>query len=134
MGICGEEKTQMGLDFPERRRYERVHLELPVSGQCLGMAGDIYPFQGETRDVSFEGFCIKVNSNNGFKIGQNVNFSTRLYRGDPLIKARGRVCWFHALPSPPWPINMGVMLTNMLHYRLWYKRVNDEIYPRDKTT
>jgi hypothetical protein len=44
------------------------------------------------------------------------------------------VCWFHALPSPPWPINMGVMLTNMLHYRLWYKRVNDEIYPRDKTT
>ena len=84
--------------------------------------------------MSFEGFCIKVNSTNGFKVGQNVNFGTRLYRGDPLIKARGRVCWVHALPSPPWLINMGVMLTNMLHYRLWYKRVNDEIYPRDKTT
>jgi len=124
----------MGLDFSERRRYERVHLELPVSGQCLDVAGDIYPFQGETRDVSFEGFCVKVNSSNGFKVGQNVNFNTRLYRGDPLIKASGRVCWVHALPSPPLPINMGVMLTSMLSYRFWYKKVNDKIYQRDKIT
>jgi c-di-GMP-binding flagellar brake protein YcgR len=82
MGIYRKKETQMGLDFSERRRYERVHLELPVSGQCLDVAGDIYPFQGETRDVSFEGFCVKVNSSNGFKVGQNVNFNTRLYRGE----------------------------------------------------
>ena len=134
MGIYKNEETQMSLDFSERRRYERVHLELPVTGQCLGVAGDIYPFQGETRDVSFEGFCVKVNSTNGFKVGQDVNFNTRLYKGETLIKARGRVCWVHAIPSPPWPINMGVMLTSMLSYRFWYKKVNDEIHHRDTIT
>jgi hypothetical protein len=41
------------------------------------------------------------------------------------------VCWIHALPSPPWPINMGVMLTSMLSYRFWYKKVTDEIHQRD---
>ena len=124
----------MSLDLSEKRRYERVHLELPVTGQCLGGAGDIYPFQGETRDVSFEGFCVKVNSTNGFKVGQDVNFNTRLFKGKPLIKARGRVCWVHTLPHPPWLINMGVMLTRMLSYRYWYKKVNDEIRHSSVTT
>jgi hypothetical protein len=27
---------------------------------------------------------------------------------------------------------MGVMLTSMLSYRFWYKKVNDKIYQRDK--
>lgn len=124
----------MSLDLSERRRYERVHLELPVTGQCLSVEGDIYPFQGETRDVSFEGFCVKVNSTNGFKVGQDVNFNTRLFKGKPLIRARGRVCWVHTLPHPPWFINMGVMLTRMLSYRYWYKKVNDEIRHRSVTT
>lgn len=124
----------MSLEFSERRRYERVRLELPVSGQCLGVAGDIYPFQGETRNVSFEGFCVKVNSTNGFKVDQDVSFSTRLYKGEPLIKARGRVCWVNALSSPPWPINMGVMLTSMPTYKIWYKKVNNVIHQRDTIT
>jgi hypothetical protein len=124
----------MSLDFSEKRRYERVLLELPVSGQCIGAAGDIYPFQGKTRDVSFEGFCVKVNSANGFKVGQDVKCNTRLSKGKPLIKARGRVRWVHALPSPPWPINMGIMLTGMPSYKFWYKKVNDEIHQHDTIT
>jgi len=63
MGIYKKEEAQMSLDFSERRRYERVHLELPVTGQCLGVAGDIYPFQGETRDLSFEGFLMIKSTN-----------------------------------------------------------------------
>jgi len=133
-GSTKKEEAQMSLDFSERRRYERVQLELPVTGQCLSVEGDIYPFQGKTRDVSLEGFCVKINSTNGFKVGQDVNFNTRLFKGKPLIKARGRVCWVHTLPHPPWFINMGVMLTRMLSYRYWYKKVNDEIRHRSVTT
>jgi len=115
------------MEFPEKRRYERVHLTLPVNGQCLGTGANNHPFEGETKDVSFEGLCIKINRPNGFEAGQKVNFSTRLYQGDFLIKGEGNVCWIHSLSSPDWPISMGVIVTRMQRYSLWLERIEDKI-------
>lgn len=120
-------RVQNAPEFAERRRCERVDLKLLVIGQCLGTEGDLHPFQGETRNVSLEGFCLKLDNIDGYTIGQKVSFRTRLYRGDSLIKGHGRVCWVLAQPAPPWPVKMGVMLTSMRQYRRWYERVEEEI-------
>ena len=118
----------MSCEFSEKRRFERVNLKLPVNGHCLGSDDDSHTFRGETQDVSFAGFCIKIDSVNGFKVGQGVKFSTRLYEGDFLIKAQGRVCWVRNLNHPGWPVNMGVMVTKMRHYKLWCERIEDKIH------
>ena len=126
----------MVLEFSERRRNERVPLKLPVSGKCIGTArSDIHPFQGETRDVSFGGFCLKLHSINEYLVGQKVSFRTRLYPGDFLIKGHGRVCWVHDLSDPHCPISMGVMVTSLPRYStLWHERVENRIHQLHRTT
>ena len=126
----------MALEFSEKRRNERVPLKLPVSGTCIGAArSDIHPFQGETRDVSFGGFCLKLHSINEYLVGQKVSFRTRLYPGDFLIKGQGRVCWVRATSDPHWPTSMGVVLTSLPRYStLWHERVEDRIHQLNKTT
>jgi len=76
--------------------------------------------------VSNEGLCIKVDSSNGFKVGQEVKLKVWLYRDD-FLKARGRVCWVHGLPDPDWPINMGVKIIRMRNDALWVKRIQNKI-------
>jgi len=120
-------KATMAIEFSEKRHSIRVPLTLPVKGKCLGKLVHSHSFQGETQDVSYEGLCIKVDSINGFKVGQDIEFKTRLYPGDFLLKAKGRVCWVRALPDPDWPINMGVKITHMRHHGLWVERIEDKI-------
>jgi hypothetical protein len=125
----------MVSEFSERRRNERVPLKLPVSGKCIGTTGDIHHFQGETRDVSFAGFCVKLDSINEYIVGQKVDFETRLYQGNFQIKGRGRVCWVHDLSDPHCPSSMGVMLTSLPRYStLWHERVKDRIHQLHKIT
>jgi hypothetical protein len=117
----------MAVESSEKRRFKRVPLTLPVKGKCPEKLFHSYLFQGKTRDVSYEGLCIKVDSSNGFKVGQKVKLKTRLYPGDFLLKARGRVCWVHGLPDPEWPVNMGVKMTHTRRYGLWVERIENKI-------
>ena len=118
----------MAPEFHERRRFERVDLTLPVIGECRDRVGAIHPFQGQTQNVSFEGFCLRVESTNGYKVGQSVIFRTSLYGGNPLIRGHGRVCWVKTQPTPPWLFNVGVMLTTMRHYKSWHEMVKERIH------
>jgi hypothetical protein len=94
-----------------------VSLTLPAKGKCLGKLLHSYSFQGETQDVSYEGLSIKVDGINGFKVGQDIEFKTGLYPGDFLLKAKGRVCWVHALSNPDWSNNMVMKITCMRNDR-----------------
>ena len=114
-------------EFSEKRHSKRVPLTLPVKVKFLETLFHSDSFQGETRDVSYEGLCIKVNSSNGFKVGQDVKLKTKLYRGDFLLKARGTVCWVHSLPDPDWPINLGVKITRVRPERLWVERIENKM-------
>ena len=117
----------MGVEFSEKRQFERVPLTLPVKGKCLGKLFHSHSFQGETRNVSYEGLCIKVNGTNGFNVGEDVEFKTRLYPGDFFLKVKGIVCWVHSLPDPDWPINVGVKITHMRHKGLLVERIENKI-------
>ena len=123
----------MANGLSERRQYKRIPLKLPVAGECLEKYFDTH-FSSETRDVSYEGLCLKADSFNGLKVGQNVKIKTRLYPGDFLLKARGRVRWIHSVPHPDWPITIGVKVIKMRHHNLWLERIEDEITRRHKIT
>jgi len=117
----------MAAEFSEKRHSQRVPLTLPIKGKRLEKLLHSHSFQGQTQDVSYDGLCIKIDSTNGFKPGQDVVFKTRLYSGDFLLKARGRVCWINGMPDPDWPVNMGVKITHMRRYRLWVERIENKI-------
>jgi len=117
----------MAAEFSEKRHPQRVSLALPIKGKRLGKLLHSYSFQGHTQDVSYEGLCIKIDSTNGFKPGQDVAFKTRLYPGDFLLKAQGSVCWINGMPDPDWPVNMGVKITRMHRYRLWVERIENKV-------
>ena len=117
----------MAVEFSEKRNSQRVPLAFPINVKPLGKLLHSHSFQGQTQDVSYEGICIKIDSKNGFKPGQDVAFKTRLYPGDFLLKAKGRVCWITTMPDPVWPFNMGVKITHMHHHRHWVERVENKI-------
>jgi hypothetical protein len=117
----------MADEFSEKRHSQRVPLGLPIKGRRLEKFFHRHFFNGQTRDVSYEGLCIQIDSTNGFKPGQDVSFKTRLYPGDFLLKAKGRVCWITTMPDPVWPFNMGVKITHMHHHRHWVERVENKI-------
>jgi hypothetical protein len=119
-------KAPVAIESSEKRDSQRVPLALPVKGKCLGKLFRGHSFHGETRDVSYEGLCIKVDTINAFTVGQDIEFKTRLYPGDFLLKAKGRVCWVSALPNSDRPINMGVKITRMRHQGLWVERIEDK--------
>jgi len=118
----------MKPQLSEGRSCERVELMLPINGQYLGTGTDIHKFEGETTDVSFKGFGVKLKKADGISVGKDVKFNTRLYPGDFLIKAHGKVCWISGRSKPENSVRMGVMLTSMRHYSLWHDRIEDEIY------
>jgi hypothetical protein len=118
----------VAIEFSEKRRFQRVPLSLPVSGKCLEKAFKGHNFQGETRDVSFDGLCIKVKSSNGFKAGQKVKLKIRLYKGDFSIKAKGITCWVDSQSDLDRPISMGVKLTRIRRHRLWCERIENRIF------
>lgn len=117
----------MTADFSEKRHSQRVPLKLPIKGKRLEKLLHSHSFHGQTRDVSYEGLCIQIDSTDGFKLGQDVAFKTRLYPGDFLLKAQGKVCWVDGMPDPDWPVNMGVKITHMHRYRLWVERIENKI-------
>ena len=117
----------MAAELSEKRHSQRVPLALPIKGKGLGKLLHGHSFQGQTRDVSYEGLCIKIDSTNGFKTGQDVAFKTRLYPGDFLLKAQGRVCWINDMSDSDWPVNMGLKITRMHRYRLWVERIENKI-------
>jgi hypothetical protein len=117
----------MTANFSEKRNAQRVPLALPIKGKRLEKFLRSHSFQGQTRDVSYEGLCIKIESTNGFKPGQDVSFKTRLYQGDFLLKAQGKVCWVDGMSDPDWPVTMGVKITHMHRYRLWVERIENKI-------
>ena len=125
MGIRGE--GEMADNISEKRRSQRVEIELPVNGKCLDSKGKGHEFEGETRDVSFGGLCIKIANPNGFRTGQDINFKTRLYKGDFSIKGNGEVCWVKNLEDPDWPLLMGIQLKKMRRYGLWIEKIEDRI-------
>jgi len=117
----------MAGEFSEKRHSQRVSLALPINGKRLGKLLNSHSFQGQTQDVSYEGLRIKIDSTNGFQPGQDVAFNTRLYPGDFLLKAQGRVCWINGMPDADWPVNMGVKITHIHRYRLWVERIENKI-------
>jgi len=117
----------MTAEFSEKRHSQRVPLALPIKGKRLGKLLHSHSFQGQTQDVSYEGLCIKIDSTNGLKTGQDVAFKTRLYLGDFLLKAQGQVCWINSMPDPDLPVNMGVKITHMRRHRLWVERIENKI-------
>jgi hypothetical protein len=118
----------VAIEFFEKRRFQRVPLSLPVSGKCLEKAFKGHNFQGETRDVSFDGLCIKATSSNRFKAGQKVKLKIRLYKGDFPIKAKGIICWVDSQSNLDWPISMGVKLTRIRRYGFWCERIENKIF------
>ena len=116
----------MAAELSEKRRHKRVPVVLPVSGKCRETLFQNHPFQGEIRNMSYEGLCIKVNSVNGFEVGQHVKIKTRLYQGDFLFKCQGEVCWVRSLHESAWSVDMGVRVTKMRHYGLWIERIEKE--------
>ena len=117
----------MAIGFNEKRVSKRVQQMLPVSGQCLETDSDIHPFQGQTRDVSLRGLCIKVGHTNGFKVGQSIEISIKFILNEPPIEAFGSVRWTDVSHDSDWPINMGVELTGMggvLHYHRWIEMLS----------
>jgi len=117
----------MAAEFSEKRHSQRVPLALPIKGKGLEKLLHGHSFQGQTQDVSYEGLCIKIDSTNGFKPGQDVAFKTRLYPGDFLLKAQGRVCWINDMSDSDWPVNMGLKIIRMHRYRLWVERIENKI-------
>ena len=117
----------MAAELSEKRHSQRVTLALPIKGKGIGKLLHGHSFQGQTQDVSYEGLCIKSDSTNGFKPGQDVAFKTRLYPGDFLLKAQGRVCWINGMSDSDWPVNIGLKITRMHRYRLWVERIENKI-------
>jgi hypothetical protein len=124
----------MVTDFSEKRKSQRVEVELPVIGKCMDPKGRSHAFKGETRNMSFGGLCVKISSPNGFRAGQDINFKTRLYQGDFSIKGNGEVCWVQKLEDPNWPLLMGIQLKKMRRYGLWVEKIEDRIVRAVKGT
>ena len=114
-------------EFSEKRHSKRVPLTLPVKGKLPETLFHSNFFQGETRDVSYEGLCIKTDNSSKFKVGQELGLKIRLYPGDFFLKAKGSVCWVRDLPNPDWPINAGVKITRMRHKGSWVERIDNKI-------
>jgi hypothetical protein len=122
-----KKRSGMEKNLSEKRSFERIPLTLPVKGRTRTKAFQGHDFQGQILDVCFDGLRIKVDDTNGFKVGQKVKFKTKLYSGDFLVKARGIIRWVNTIKIPNPHINMGVQLTKIRHYRLWYEKVEHEI-------
>jgi Tfp pilus assembly protein PilZ len=117
----------MEEEFSEKRHSKRVPLTLSVKGKLPETLFHSKFFQGETRDISYEGLCIKTDNSSKFKAGQEVRLKIRLYPGDFFLKAKGNVCWVRDLPDPDWPINMGVKIIHMRSHRRWVERIENKI-------
>ncbi|MBW1801821.1 MAG: PilZ domain-containing protein [Deltaproteobacteria bacterium] len=117
----------MAIPSSENRRHKRVPLALSIIGKCAVKAFRSHDFQGETRNVSYNGLCIQSQNINGFKVGQKVTFKTRLYDGDFLLKGQGILCWIRDHGNSDGPANMGIRLTRMRHYGSWCERIEEKI-------
>ena len=123
-----KKRLRMEQNLSEKRSFKRIPLTLPVEGKSRVKAFQGYDFQGEILDACFDGLGIKVDETNGFKVGQKVKFKTRLYPGAFSIKAQGIIRWFNTIKISNTHINMGVQLIKIKHYRLWYEKVEHEIF------
>lgn len=113
----------MDYEFSERRRFKRVPLNLSIIGALPTGFMQNHRFEGETHDISFDGLCIKVESPNGFEVGQTVKFKTRLYIGDFQLKGKGLIAWVNGFENKELNDTIGVKLTKIGHYRLWCERI-----------
>ena len=109
-----------------RRQFERVPISLQVNGKYVPKIFRSHFFEGQSLNLSYDGLCIQTKSN-GFKTGQNVKFGTRLYKGDFLLKAKGKICWVNSNFESPESINIGIKLIKTRHYNLWCKRVDEAL-------
>ena len=60
----------MVAELIETRNFQRIPLNLSVSGKCPGKLFRGYKFQGMTQNASFDGLCMKVSNSQFFKEGQ----------------------------------------------------------------
>ena len=112
--------------FDQKRQFERVPISLPVNGKYVPKIFQSHFFEGQSLNMSYDGLCIKTRSN-GFKAGQNIQLGTRLYKGDFLLKARGKICWVNSDLESPDSVNIGIKLIKTRHYNLWCKRVDEAL-------
>ena len=113
----------MDSGFSEKRRFKRVLLQLPIHGALPMGFMQSHKFEGQTKDISFDGLCIKVENPNGFEVGQKVKFRSRLYIGDFLIKGKGLITWVNGPDTNESTDTIGVKLIKIGHYRLWCERI-----------
>ena len=113
----------MDSGFSERRRFKRVPLNLSIIGALPTGFMQNHRFEGETHDISFDGLRIKVETPNGFEVGQKIKFKTRLYVGDFLIKGKGLITWVNGPDEKELMDTIGIKLTRIGHYRLWCERI-----------
>ena len=117
------------MESQDNRQHIRVPLTLPISGKCAESLFNNHHFQGETKDMSYEGLGIMIDNPNGCKVGQKVKFRTQLYPGDFQIKGKGIVCWIDGKNVLDRSTNMGVRLTKIRHYGIWCKKV-ERAFPK----
>ena len=114
-------------EVDERRHGYRIPLALPIKGKCMGTASEGNSFEGETKDVSFEGMCVRLNSQVSLHEGQDITFRTRLYPGDFFLNAEGTVRWVSPCTDSESPGLVGVKINRMRRYSLWIERIEDKI-------
>ena len=115
------------MEFQEKRQHIRVPLSLPIDGKSVETLFNSHSFQGEIRDICYEGLGITIKSPNGFKVGQKVIFRTQLYPGDFKIKGEGVVCWVDKRNTAEQSANMGVKLSRIRHYGIWCEKIDESI-------
>lgn len=113
----------MDSELSEKRRFKRFPLNLPINGALSTGFMQNHKFEGETQDISFDGLCIKVETPNGFEVGQKIKFKTKLYVGDFSIKGKGLVVWVNGPGKKELTNTIGVKLIEIGHYRLWCERI-----------
>jgi hypothetical protein len=93
----------------------------------MGTGSEDNSFEGETKDVSFEGMCVRLHSQVPLHEGQNITFRTRLYPGDFSLNAEGTVRWIGSCADSESPGLVGVKINRMRRYSLWIERIEDKI-------
>lgn len=120
-------REKVTAELLDRRRFTRVPLSLPIYGRTVEGFLRGHRFEGETKDVSYQGLSIDISVPNGFIKGSKIKFKTQLYKGDFLLKATCVVRWVESRTKPERSIRMGVELTAVGHPTLWLERIEKEV-------
>ncbi len=118
----------MVMQQSNNRNHKRFFQCIDVSGTCSGpIQKNKQVFEGQTRDISLKGLCVRVADQKSYQTGQKANIYIKLFENEKPLLAIGDICWIENGSDPDRPINLGIRLTgmgNVRQYERWLEVIS----------